>query len=231
MQNRVLRTLALDGVPVFHPSSTRFWTPHSGRTFLSWEDGVLRRATACNDQSSLRCKASRLIPLPKTNQSVTLTLSWKLKAWMRLEDLSVSSHWIQLNWSNHSTDSRKSLRNPEEPEDDVVLEDNEEAFHAAQPTSKRRKSNSEVRTATLGENPKEGRAGQRSHSVPTGIWLLHACQARRRSEHSVSWASAFLSSRTSADHHLQLYLPSMRSRGSQRWWRLIVYGVVLEYVR
>ena len=34
IQNKVLRTLARDGVPVFHSSSTRFWTPHSGRTFL-----------------------------------------------------------------------------------------------------------------------------------------------------------------------------------------------------
>ena len=66
-----------------------------------------------------------------------------------------------------------TTRNPEEPEDDIVLEDTEEVFHPVQPTSKRRKGNAEARTATLGENPKEARAALR-------LVTTNACQVRRR---------------------------------------------------
>ena len=79
-----------------------------------------------------------------------------------------------------------TIRNPEEPEDDIVVEDTEEAFHRVQPTRKRRKGNAEARTATLGENPKEARATLRSQ-LEQGYYLCLSCK------NSVSWASVIFS--------------------------------------
>ena len=70
------------------------------------------------------------------------------------------------------------IRNPGEPEDGNVLEDTEEAFHEVQPTSRRR-GDPEVRTAILGDNPKEARAAPRlqletvCHSGKKKIKTLH----------------------------------------------------------
>ena len=76
------------------------------------------------------------------------------------------------------------LKNPEEPEDDVLMDDTEEAFHAVQPTSKRQKGNAteRLRTASLGENPKEVRAAFRSHLEP-GYYVCLSVEKKIRTLH------------------------------------------------
>ena len=107
-------------IPAAHSSQAlqQLWGSLSPRG-TSWEDGVLRRATdtpglrfdvsqTCNVQSSLRCKVRLWILLQKTNRSVILTLSWNLKAWMHLKELSVSSLWILSSCSKRLTARKNS---------------------------------------------------------------------------------------------------------------------------
>ena len=211
MQNRVLRMFAWNGVPVFHSSSTRFWTPHSGRTSLpsataalgspsprgiSWEDGVLRRATGtpglrfdvsqtCNVQSSLRCKV-RLWILFAEDESIR-----DFDAFMDSQSLDASQRTlcfkpldsVKLFETPHSQEEL-TITTPDDPEDGIILEDTEEAFHPVQPTSKRRKGNAEARTATLGENPKEARTALRSQMEP-GYYVCLSGKKKTKTLHQL----------------------------------------------
>ena len=205
MQNRVLRTLAQDGVPVFHLSSTRFWTPHSGRTFLPSATAALGFPKSERDflggwcaQASDRYARIAIRRITNIQRSVITALQSQsddllaeeesirdFDAFMEAQSLDAAQKTLCFE----SLDSVRpvktlhgqgelTIRNPEEPEDDIVLEDTEEAFHPVQPTSKRRKGNAEARTATLGEDPKEAREQLFGHN-----WNLVTscvCQVRRR---------------------------------------------------
>ena len=178
VHNRVLRTLARDGVPVFH-SSTRFWTPHSGRTFLP-SAAALGFPKSERDflggwcaQASDRYVRIAIRRITKMQRSVITALQSQsddplaeeesirdFEAFMEAQSLDAAQRTLRFK----SLDAVKlvkalhgqeelTIRNPEETED-------------VQRTSKRRKGNAEARTATLGENPKEARAALRSQLEP-----------------------------------------------------------------
>ena len=204
MKNRVLRMLARNGVPVFHSSSTRFWTPHSGRTFLPSATAALGFLKSERDflggwcaQASDRYARIAIRRITNMQRSVITALQSQAvdplaedesirdsDAFMESQSLDASQRTlcyksldsVKLFEAPHSQEEL-TITTPDEPEDGIILEDTKEAFHTVQPTSKRRKGNEEARTATLGE----------SHNW--NLVTTFAFQVRRRSKHSISWAS------------------------------------------
>ena len=166
---------------------------------------MLRRATdtlellfhvsqICNDQSSVRCKVSRVILLPKSNQSVTLTLSRNRKTWMQHKELSVSSHWVQLNWTNHSTDSKNSLsgiqKNPKTTTSRMTLKKLFLQFR--QQANDRKATRRKGKTQLLWERiPKKP---EQPFDPNWNLDTSSVSQARRRSEHKewISWIALIL---------------------------------------
>ena len=195
MQNRVLRTLALDIVPVFHSSSTRFRTPHSGLTFLPSATAALGFPKSERDflggwcaEASDRYARIAVRRITNMQRSVIGALQSQpsdplaedesvcdFDAFMESQSLDAAQRTLCLKSLNavklvtplHGH-QELTLRNPEELEDDIVMDDTEEAFHTVQPTSKRQQGNAteRLRTAASGENPKEARAVIRSHLEP-----------------------------------------------------------------
>ena len=239
MQNRVLRTLARDGVPVFHSSSTRFWTPHSGRTFLpsstaasgfpkserdflgGWcaqaSDRYVRIATRriTNVQLSVitALQSQSVDPLAE-DESIR-----DFDAFMESQSLDAAQRAlcfksldsVKLFEAPHSQEEL-TITIPEEPEDGKILEDTEESFPELQQETKRRKGNAEARTATLGENRKEAR----------GTWLLRVLVRQEEDKNTHQLGTCYLlpgvdyldylpRSRSSADFYLRLHLSIMRS--------------------
>ena len=155
MQNRVLRTLPLDGVPVFHSSSTRFWTPHSGRTFLPNDRAALGFPKSDRDflggwcaQASDRYARIGVRRITIMQRSIITALQSQsvdplvedesipdFDAFMEAQSLDGAQRTlcfkpldtVKLVKSLHGQ-PELTFRNPEEPEDDDVLKDTKKPF-------------------------------------------------------------------------------------------------------
>ena len=232
IQNRVLRTLAWDGVPVFHSSSTRFWTPHSGRTFLPSGTAALGFPKSERDflggwcaQASDRYARIAIRRITNIQRAVIKALQNQsddplaeeesirdFDVFMEAQSLDAAQRTlcfesldsVRLLKAPHGQEEL-TIKDPEEPEDDFVLKDTEEVFHPVQPTSKRRKGNAEARTATLGENPKEARGALRSQLEP-GYYVCLSGKKKIKNTPSVGQVLSSTGRRLPG-----LFLPQVRS--------------------
>ena len=178
MQNRVLRMLARNGFPVFHSSSTRFWTPHSGRTFLPSGTAALGFPKSERDflggwcaQASDRYARIAIRCITNMQRSFITALQSQavdplaeddsirdFDAFMESQRMNASQRTLCFKsldsvklFETPPSQEEHAITTPDEPEDGTILEP---FTQSSQPA------------ATFGENRKEARKALRSQLEP-----------------------------------------------------------------
>ena len=206
MQNRALRMARLEDEQLFSPSATRFWTPHSNRTFLPSATGKIRGDVLSGWSAQASGRHARISSqrIRNVQRTVVAELQTGLEdplaeaETLAQFDEFLSAEGVPYQQRNRGskllerTSGTEVPRAPEElttqeedPEDQAEhpLEDVEGQYPGSQ-EPKRRKGNALVRTETLGSSPIEARARIREELEP-GFYVCRSGKKKVKTLHQL----------------------------------------------